>query len=158
MTQNDGIKMHKCVHCNYSTKRKFDLKRHHYAKHFNTIFEKNAEYKMCENVHPFGENVHPPSENVHPSCENVHPKFICKKCNKTYKSKRYLSEHEKKCKGIDELTCPKCMLSFSSRQAKANHINRNNCKARSIIYARKPKKNTNNIINNIKQYNAILNL
>ena len=157
MTQNDGIKMHKCVHCNYLTKRKFDLKRHHYAKHFNTIFEKNAEYKMCENVHPLGENVHPLSENVHPSCENVHPKFICKKCNKTYKSKRYLSEHEKKCKGIDELTCPKCMLSFSSRQAKANHINRNNCKARSIIYARKPKKNTNNIINNIKTQNNIQN-
>ena len=168
MTQNDGIKMHKCVHCNYSTKRKFDLKRHHYAKHSNIIFENIGEYNMCENVHPLGENVHPLGENVHPLgenvhplCENVHSKFICKKCNKTYKSKRYLSEHEKKCKGIDELTCPKCMLSFSSRQAKANHINRNNCKARSIIYARKPNskiiETVNNINNNIETQNNIEN-
>ena len=141
MTQNDGIKMHKCVHCNYSTKRKFDLKRHHYAKHTDIIFEINGKYNMCENVHPLG--------------ENVHPKFICKKCNKTYKSKRYLSEHEKKCKGIDELTCPKCMLSFSSRQAKANHINRNNCKARSIIYARKPN---SKIIETVKKFITLLTL
>ena len=168
MTQNDGIKIHKCVHCNYSTKRKFDLKRHHYAKHSNIIFVNNDKNKTCENVSPLGENVNPLGENVSPLGENVSPvgenvspKFICKKCNKTYKSKRYLSEHEKNCTGVDDLTCPRCMISFTTRQAKSKHINRNNCKARSIIYARKPNskiiETVNNINNNIVTQNNIEN-
>ena len=41
MTQNDAIKTHKCRFCLYCTKRKFDLKRHHYAKHKDKIFENN---------------------------------------------------------------------------------------------------------------------
>jgi len=169
MTQNHDIIMYKCVICNYSSKRKHDLKRHVNAIHKNIKVYNYDKNKSCENVHPLGENVHPLGENVHPLGENVHPKFICKKCNKIYKSNRYLIEHEKKCKGVDELTCPKCMLSFSSRQAKANHINRNNCKARSVIYARKSniqnmeKKNIktqNNIEiqNNIENQNVINNI
>ena len=42
------------------------------------------------------------------------------------------------CNGVDDLTCPRCMISFSSRQAKSNHIKRNNCKPKSIICARQP--------------------
>ena len=33
MTQNDAIKVFKCVYCTYYTKRHYDLKRHHNAKH-----------------------------------------------------------------------------------------------------------------------------
>jgi hypothetical protein len=51
-----------------------------------------------------------------------------------------------KCKGIDELTCPKCMKSFTTRQHKYNHIKRNKCNARSIINSRVP--NIQNITNN----------
>ena len=159
MTQNHDIIMYKCVICNYSSKRKYDLKRHENAIHKNRILYNYDKKKSCENVHPHGENVHPLGENVHPLGENVHPKFICKKCNKIYKSNRYLIKHEKICKGVDELTCPKCMLSFTSRQAKANHINRNNCKARSVIYARKSKiqnmEKKKGIQNNIEIYNNI---
>ena len=74
---------------------------------------------------------------------------MCKFCNKIYKTDKYFIEHVKKCKGIDNLTCPKCMISFSSRQHKSRHINSNNCKARSIIYAKKTSDNDTNITYNI---------
>jgi len=67
-----------------------------------------------------------------------------------------LETHEIKCKGLDELTCVKCMNSFANRHNKARHVKANKCKARSIIHAREPKiKNiiNNQIINNIQNYN-----
>ena len=93
---------------------------------------------------------------------------MCKKCNKIYKTKKSLIEHEKKCKGLDELTCPRCMISFTTKQAKSRHIIKNNCESRSIIHARKANlqnidiqnietqnitnnNTTNNITNNITQ-------
>ena len=80
-----------------------------------------------------------------------------------YNSNRYLKEHEKNCTGLDELTCPRCMKSFTSKQSKSNHIKRNNCEPRSIIHARTANpqnietqnitnnNTTNNITNNITQ-------
>ena len=51
------------------------------------------------------------------------------------------------------LTCPKCMFTFTSRQAKSNHIKKNNCKAKSIIHGINPDvKNETNINGN---YNTI---
>lgn len=64
--------------------------------------------------------------------------------------------HELKCKGINVLTCPTCMASFTTRQHKSRHILNNKCKPRSIFHA-KPQniasintQNNNNtfIINN----------
>jgi len=106
-----------------------------------------------ENVTPNEENVTPNEENVTPNKENVTPKLFCKKCNKVYKTKKYLETHEINCKGIDELTCSKCMISFTCRQHKSRHIKANNCKARSIIHAREPNPQNiihNQIINNIQ--------
>ena len=45
------------------------------------------------------------------------------------------------------MTCPKCMISFTTSSAKSKHIKRNNCKAKSIIHARVPN------IQNIKTQN-----
>ena len=166
MTQNDTSKILKCIFCNYETMRKYNLERHHRVKHINKNNEESGNKKKEENVIQNGENVPPNGENVPPNCENVPQKFICNKCNKTYKHNRYLLQHEKICKGIDGLTCPKCMITFSTRQHKYNHIKRNNCKARSIIYAKKFSseiKNKNFIQNqnvtnyNITNYNIINN-
>ena len=74
---------------------------------------------------------------------------MCKKCNKVYKIKKSLIEHEEKCKGVDELTCPRCMISFSNRHNKSNHIKRNTCKPRSIIHARVPNPQNIEPANNI---------
>ena len=70
---------------------------------------------------------------------------MCKMCNKIYKTKKCLLAHEVKCDGIDKLTCSRCMISFTTRQAKSKHIAINKCKAQSIIYARIP--NAINITN-----------
>ena len=133
--ENDARKRHKCDLCNYSTNRKYDLKRHQ-----NAIHNLRVPAKSEKNL---------PEPNVHPKKPNVHPENMCKKCNKVYKIKKYLIEHEEKCKGVDELTCPRCMISFSSRQAKSNHIKRNTCKPRSIIHARVPNPQNIEPANNI---------
>ncbi len=156
MTQNYSKKIYNCEYCDYTTKRKFNLIRHHNAIHVNKNIDNNC-IKICrenvsrvsENVSPGGENVSPGGENVSPVGENVNPKFICKKCNKIYNTNRYLIQHEKKCTGVDDLTCPRCMISFTTRQAKSKHIKKNNCKPRSIIHARTPNSKIIETVNNI---------
>jgi hypothetical protein len=154
--------------CNYSSLRKFDLKRHHNARHstkLETIYETRAPAQnvppFSENVPPFSENVPPFSENVPPFSENVPPKNTCSKCNKSYKNERYVKLHEEKCKGVDVLTCPRCMISFTTRQHKSKHIKADKCKPRSIIHARTPNiqniYNGSSVNNNIETQNNIGN-
>jgi len=151
-----------CIFCDYSTKRKFDLKRHHNAKHKTENQEINVEEK-----HIHFEEKHIQNEEKHIHFEEKHIHFEeniykCMKCFKIYKTKKYLLNHENKCNGIDILTCPKCMKSFSSTCNKSKHIKKNNCKAKSIIhldneYIKKEiyingnnnYNNNNNITNNI---------
>jgi len=57
----------------------------------------------------------------------------CSKCNKFYKIKQYLISHQSKCNGLNILSCPKCMSSFTSTSNKSRHINKNNCQFKSII-------------------------
>ena len=144
MTQNNSIERYKCPFCEYVTMRNYNLKRHQYNIH-NYIFTYYNTYEKIE------------EENVHPYEENVDPNFICKKCNKYYKIKKNLLIHESKCNGVDDLTCPKCMISFTSRQSKSNHLKRNNCKSRSIIYARKSSLQNRNIENIKNQNNLYIN-
>ena len=163
MTQNVHKKIHFCHNCNYKTNRYYNLIRHENAKH---NLQNNTKYIILtsgENVHPNRENVTPKEENVTPKEENVTPnkeiiipRFICKKCNKYYKTKKFLLIHESNCYGLDDLTCPRCMMSFATRQSKSRHIINNKCKPRSIVYARKKmnkqentEKITNITINNI---------
>jgi hypothetical protein len=149
---NDIIthKRFKCVNCLYSTNRKYDLKRHLNAIHKVVNVEILEKLLSEGNVPPNEGNVPPSEGNVPPNEKNVNQKEkMCKFCNKIYKTDKYFIEHVKKCKGVDNLTCPKCMISFSSRQHKSRHINSNNCKARSIIYAKKTSDNDTNITYNI---------
>jgi len=138
MNKNDAVKKHKCTLCEYATSRKSDLNRHHNAKHISSITPV-CEYMILE------KNVTPNEKNVTPNEKFVTPQLICKKCNKIYKTKGSFVNHEVKCNGVDELTCPRCMISFSSRQHKSRHILNNKCKPRSIMYARTP--NADNIAN-----------
>lgn len=123
----------KCKYCNYATDVKCNLIRHQNTKHKDEI-SNNA------NICPIEENVCTGEQNV------------CPMCNKFYKTKKHLSNHQSKCKGIDNMTCPKCMTSFTTRSAKHKHVKRGNCKARSIIHARIPniQNITNNTVNNIQ--------
>jgi len=160
MTQNDAEKTHKCAFCLYCSKRRFDLKRHHNAKHKDKLFENNGsgqtvqnDIPNVQNVIPNLQNVIPNVQNVIPNVQNVIPKtFSCTKCNKIYKTSRHLQNHERNCNKVDSLTCPRCMISFTNRHNKNRHIKADKCKARSIIHARTPNihniTNNNNIINN----------
>jgi uncharacterized C2H2 Zn-finger protein len=154
MVENCSLLFLKCAVCNYETNKKYNLERHQNAKHNNIISDKNGFAKTGKIVHPNGKIVHPKRKIVHPNEKIVHHlENICKKCNKTYKTLKSLIKHEQTCKGIDDLTCPRCMISFSSRSSKSNHIKRNNCKPRSIIYARKT-----NLKNETINYNTINNI
>jgi hypothetical protein len=65
MEKNDAVKKHYCELCNYATNRKYDLKRHHNAKHItNIINEKNVPSNE-KNV-PSNEKNVPPNEKMYP--------------------------------------------------------------------------------------------
>ena len=145
--------MYSCKECCYETNRKDTYNRHLTSgKHLRKIAAN--PYQECENVISNGENVIPNGENVILVGENVIPVgenvirvgenvahnennviYNCKKCNKEYNSKRYLKEHERTCKGIDNLTCSRCMKTFTSRTNKSRHCKKNNCKPVSIFEA-----------------------
>ena len=156
------MKIISCPYCLYVSDVKCNMLRHINAKHIDKNDNKIIFDKIGQNVTPNGENVCPSGENVCPNGENVCLGFFCKKCNKKYNSQRYLTTHEIKCKGVDDMTCSKCMTSFTTRSAKSKHIKANKCKARSIIHAREPNPHNiintqNNIQNNIQNQNNINN-
>jgi len=172
MTQNYSIKLYNCEYCDYTSLRKYNIIRHQNAKHIQNINNKSCILIARQNVSQTGQNVNPNGQNVNPNGQNVNPngqnvnlkENICKKCNKNYMTKKNLLIHQKKCTGLDDLTCPRCMISFTTRQAKSKHILKNNCEPRSIIHARIPNNNNiinNNITNNIEtlnNYNNITNI
>ena len=161
MSENCSLIIYKCKYCFYQTNKKYNLIRHQNAKHTYDIIENNKLSINGENVHPKEENVIPKEENVIHNKENVDSGFICNKCNKSYKTKKFLLMHEFKCNGLDDLTCPRCMISFATRQSKSKHIINNKCKPRSIVYARKimnKKGNGDNITNiTINNINNVTN-
>ena len=161
---------YRCSNCMYFSDRKYNLQKHIDRKH-RTEIEYTKTTKNGQNVSPTGQNVSPNEQNVSPNEQNVSPNeqnvsrcnLFCVKCNKVYKTEKNLKHHIEKCRGVDELTCSKCMASFTTRAAKSKHIKKNKCKAKSIIHARTSNvqnitNNTNNINNSTyieKQYNNI---
>jgi len=138
-----------CECCEYKTKRRYDLKRHQNALHFKEetkstknekpIILKEKAIKNDEKAINFTEKAIQNDEKAIHSEEktiNENKKILsCIHCKKKYKTTKYLISHEKNCKGINKLTCPRCMKTFSSSGNKCKHIKKNNCKAKSIIYA-----------------------
>ena len=157
-----------CDVCCYETHRKDAYNRHENSlKHKLNILTKPDQERenvipVRENVIPVGENVIHVGENVIHVGENVahnenNVVYNCKKCNKEYNSKRYLKEHEKSCKGVDNLTCPRCMKTFTSRTNKSRHCKKNNCKPVSIFEADNVKSIINNNTTNNNSNNTINN-
>ena len=139
------MKVFRCYFCLYFSDRKYNLQKHINNKHHQESL--NYENKINN------KNVSRDEQNVSLTEENVSlTENVCYKCNKVYKTKKYLSNHEIKCKGVDELTCSKCMISFTTRAAKSRHIKADKCKARSIIHARTP--NVQNISGPVTIQNA----
>ncbi len=72
-------------------------------------------------------------EDIKDNNENIKDNR-CSKCNKFYKTNKYLINHQSKCIGLNILSCPKCMNTFSNINNKNKHIKNNNCKPKSIKY------------------------
>ena len=140
---------YKCNHCEYITNRTNNLKRHH-----NTVHKLLNEKMLNEanNIHLEKNNIH--SEDINNNKANDN--YICKKCNKSYKTKKSFINHDEKCIGLSILTCPKCMKTFSHVNNKNKHIKKNNCTAKSIIHYNKENNNNNIVINNIVNNNNIV--
>lgn len=138
--RNDGKKRkYICEYCDKKIASKYSLDRH-----------KMVCKKREDNVKIVNENLINVNENLRNVNQNFKKEYTCNKCSKGYNTLKNYEEHVKRCKGLSILTCPRCMKTFSSRFSKSNHIKRNNCKARSIIYANTPSQIniTNNIIIN----------
>jgi hypothetical protein len=103
-----------CKFCKYKTNKKFNLNRHITNKHIDKIIEIEEEEIEKEEIK---------EEEI----------YNCVKCDKNYKTIKYFNNHQKNCNGLNILSCSKCMFIFTSRQAKSNHIKKNNCIAKSII-------------------------
>jgi hypothetical protein len=118
------VKYFYCALCDYKTKRKYDLERHHNAIHilksYNTKIIENKEKEVIQNK----------EEEI---IEVKQDKYECYKCAKKYKTKKYLLSHQDKCNGLSILTCPKCMKNFSNTSNKSAHIKNNNCKLKNFM-------------------------
>ena len=136
---------YKCNHCDYITNRTNNLKRHQNTVH-KLLNEKILNEKMLNET----------EKMLNETEKMLNDNYICKKCNKSYKTKKSFINHDEKCIGLSILTCPKCMITFSSRFCKSSHMKRNNCKAKSIIHYN--KENNNNIVinNNIVNNNIVI--
>lgn len=110
----------KCPYCFYTSDKKYNLKRHIKTKHKdkkNRIKIKRRKKKIVL-----------VQQNIKSNKEkDILKEHECSKCNKKYKTKRFLEKHEEKCDGLDILTCYKCMKVFSSKSSKSRHINNVNC-------------------------------
>ena len=186
----------KCSFCNYVSTRRFNILRHETAKHskevlqlFNNdecnkkdekpiINDKNLITTLKTTIPEIKIDIQKvkidiQNDKIDINNQNNKKTIVknlnCSKCLKKYSNTKSLIKHEENCKGINKLTCPKCMHLFTSYGNKSRHIKNNNCKPKSIIYAlhqnkqenQKENENTtiinNNITNNIiTNYNTII--
>lgn len=173
----------KCSMCIYTTKRKYNLIRHQNAAHKelsvnNIVVQKSCDtnanidvkhiHSDVQHIHPTFKSIHPTFESIHPELEHIHQnkqelssrkQYNCIKCSNQYKTSLGLKNHEKKCQGIDILTCPRCMKSFSSTSNKSKHRKLNTCKPRSVMYSKSFSEKSVEINNNthINHQNNIQN-
>ena len=118
-----------CEFCEYKTKKKYNLNRHQTTLHPKNVMKQIKEKRKKKKEKKKKEKI---EEEIKKEIEEE-KNYTCVKCNKKYKTKKYLISHQSKCNGLNILSCPKCMFMFTSRHSKSNHIKKNNCIAKNII-------------------------
>jgi len=146
----ETAKMFSCIYCDYKSNRKYNLNIHETNKHSKEILNENIT-NNSSNIEK--KTILKEKNTIFSEILN----FCCNKCSRKYLTHKSLKNHENKCLGIDILTCPKCMISFSSSGNKSRHIKQSSCKAKSIIFARQPNDTQNNNNNNNNITNNIIN-
>ena len=94
---------HKCNFCNYTSNKLFNLKRHQSNKHLRELLEKEEHENNEKNVPPHEKKVTPNEKNVNTN-DNIQTvkQNMCKKNNKSNKTKKSLIEHETRCTDLDD--------------------------------------------------------
>ena len=172
---------HHCDMCNYTTNRSDNFKRHMtsklHMKLVNTIQQKldrnfeniididnNNDDKNVDNdvdlgIDTFEDQMSSTFDIDEPFNSRTGKVFSCCKCAKVYKNMNSWKEHEKKCCGIDVLTCHRCMKTLKHASSKSRHLKNGKCKPKSIFEYQNRKEsknesqnitinNNNNITNN----------
>ena len=168
--------LYKCDHCNYSTKRLCDLRRHENRKYpcnrkvkedtcnleDNGIME-NSD--LNTNANDLNTNdidqesivddqeslVEYPDSNVKNQSKNS--KFVCYKCGKSFSRNQRLKGHMEKCDGLDKRQCKICLKVFATKQGRYQHMKYVKCSP-PIPSSSQPSSSTTNNINN----NGTLNI
>jgi hypothetical protein len=154
-------KMYVCEKCNYKTNRKSSFTSHLNRKKpcDGTHVQQNVD-PVQQNVDPVYQNVTPVYQNVTPVQQNVTPDTICDKCGKNLCSKQSLNRHLSICTGIKPLQCPRCLMTFESRNGKYKHVHRNKCtdnQQLTVINNNNNNNTNNNITNNNVSNNFMIN-
>ena len=135
--------LYKCDHCDYSSKRLFDLRRHENKK---KPCYKKIEVVACKieetqkvssepqivssepqivSAEPQIVSAEPQIVSAEPQIVSAEPQivseFACSKCNKIFNRKDNLRRHEKTCEGLNPLQCPICLKVFATRHGKWKH-------------------------------------
>ena len=128
-----------CKHCGYTTNRKWSFEDHcSRPSACEKRLKRQHESDPCQKVNAICQNVNGTSQKVNAICQNVNAEcqivnvnnknqHICYSCNKILANKRNLERHQKTCKGIDSLQCPKCKKTFSSKEGKYQHMKNVKC-------------------------------
>ena len=135
-----------CSLCNYTSNRKYNLQRHIRMVH------EQAEMHGGANVKVSGANVKVGGANVKVDEQDLDDNLICVKCYKKYTRKRYLEEHESKCKGTaSSLECEKCKNIYASRSSLSQH--RKICKGSTTLVTYDPNTSVASTSTNIQTQN-----
>ena len=132
--------IYKCDHCNYSTKRSCDLRRHQSKK-------RPCNKKIVVDVDKLKK-----AQNINADTQNINAEFksniyTCFKCQKQFNRKDKLKTHESVCDGLDSKQCKICFKMFTTSQGKYQHNKHVKCSPQI------PPQSLHHIINNITNNN-----
>lgn len=162
--------MYICQLCKYETTRKQNFERHKKRKSSCSKTDdgnddtNNIVYGSAQNnTHVAQFNTHVAQNNTHVAQNNTYG-HSCENCHKSFSSGYSLLRHKIICKGVPNLTCPVCFVSFEYQQAKHRHVKKNDCKAPQAVANHantiniENQTNINNTTNNITNNTIHINV
>ena len=138
--------MYRCANCDYSSTRRYDLRRHERRKIpcisiKTTNMTSKIDSSDSSESHADSSESHADSSESHADSSESHAGtlhnqigdrtttgFVCDKCGKVLMSKYSLKNHkERHCEGVKPNVCPTCLKTFSTRRGRNNHVRIVNC-------------------------------
>lgn len=170
--------LYKCDHCDYSSRRLFDLRRHENKKKpcYKKLDVATCKIEDPEIMSPSSlkcnkvpvelspqpvelspqpvelsykpVELSPPQVVEEPINQEQNNQIMCSKCNKVFTRKDHMKVHEKKCDGYDKRQCKICLRMFATPHGKWKHKMYVKCSPPSSILTTNNNTNIDNSINN----------